>query len=169
MSYKKMKQNMKTFLFATLLMATTSVTFAQSNGARNNGGNRPSREQMIENQANNIAKQLGLDAKTSKKFLSVYKSEQNDMRELMPKRGGMPPRDGMPPRGEHPQGNPPSGKPGDMKQGEAPKGAPKGMPKMSEEDQKKMKSIKDKYNKKYSKFLTQEQIQKVYQLQRPKR
>ena len=146
-------------------MATSSVTFAQSNGGRNNGGNHPSREQMIENQANNIAKQLGLDAKTSKKFLSVYKSEQNDMRELMPKRGGMPPR------GERPQGNPPSGKPGDMKQGEAPKGAQKGIPKMSEEDQKKMQNIKDKYNKKYSKFLTQEQIQKVYQLQRqrPKR
>ena len=83
----------------------------------------------------------------------------------------MPKRGGMPPRGERPQGNPPSGKPGDMKQGEAPKGAQKGIPKMSEEDQKKMQNIKDKYNKKYSKFLTQEQIQKVYQLQRqrPKR
>lgn len=159
-----MKQTIKTCMLAVLLLATTSATFAQGN---NQGGNRPSREQMVEKRANSIAKQLGLDAKTSKKFLSVYKSEQNDMKDLMPGRGGMPPR------GDRPQGNPPA-----RPQGEKPQGNPpsmngdnpgKGRPQMSDADKKKMETIKQKYNKKYAKFLNQDQINKMYQLQEQER
>ena len=163
-----MKQTIKTWMFATLLLATSSMTFAQGYNPQGNNqrGNRPSREQMIENRANNIAKQLGLDAKTSKKFLSVYKSEQNDMMELMPRRGGMPPR------GERPQGNPPARPQGEKPQGNPPSmngNRPMGRPQMSEEDKKKMYSLKQKYNKKYAKFLSQDQINKMYQLQEQER
>lgn len=154
-----MKQNIKTFVVASMLMASTTIAFAQNQ--KQDRGNRPSPEQMTEQQAQKIAKQLGLDEKTSKKFLSVYKSEQNDMRELMPRRGGMPPRgerpQGMQQRGDRQQGNPPA----DFKRG----GAPRGNQPMSEETQKKVKELKEKYNKKYAKFLSQEQIEQVYKLQ----
>ncbi len=149
-----MKQGIKTILLATALTFTLGTAMAQDNQGKGKG-NRPSPEQMMEKRGNNIAKQLGLDEKTTKKFLSVYKSEQSDMRELMPKRGGMPPR------GERPQGNPPQGNPPAMDGNQ-----PKGRPQMSEEDKKKMDSLRQKYNKKYAKFLSQEQIAKVYELQK---
>lgn len=158
-----MKQTIKTCMFAALLLATTSATFAQGN---NQNGNRPSHEQMMESRGNNIAKQLGLDEKTTKKFLSVFKSEQNDMKELMPGGGGMPPR------GERPQGNPPARPEGDNQQGNPPSmngGQHQGRPQMSEDDKKKMESVKQKYNKKYAKFLSQEQISKMYKLQEQER
>ena len=40
---------------------------------------------------------------------------------------------------------------------------------MSEEDQKKVASLKEEYNKKYSKFLSQEQITQMYKLQEQQR
>lgn len=164
-----MKKTVKTWMFAALLLATSSASFAQDNNSPrgNQGGNRPSREQMVERRANNIAKQLGLDAKTSKKFLSVYKKEQSDMMEQMPQRGGMPPRgerpQGMPPQGERPQGERPQGNPPAMN------GKPAGSHQMSADEKKKVDSIKQKYNKKYAKFLSQDQINKMYQLQEQER
>ena len=155
-----MKQTIKTFIFATALTLASTASFAQDTPKR---GNRPSPEAMMEQRANNIAKQMGLDAKTTKKFISVFKSEQNDMRELMPKRGGMPPRGelpkGNPPTGEHPQGNPPSmnGNSG------------KGRPEMSHETKQKMAKVKEKYNKKYAKFFSQDQISQLYKLQEQER
>lgn len=146
------KQLLKTFALAFAMTAVSTASFAQD---ANRSSNRPSREQMVETQANNIAKLLGLDDKTTQKFLSVYKSEQEDMRQLMPPRG----RGGMPPRGQRP----PEGQ--DLKQGK-PSGNP---PKMSEEDQKKIASLKETYNKKYSKFLSQEQITQMYKLQEQER
>ncbi len=165
-----MKQTIKTCMLAALLLAATNTTFAQND---NLGGNRPSREQMVEKRANSIAKQLGLDAKTSKKFLSVYKSEQNDMKELMPGRGGMPPRGNRPQGGDRPQGNPPAQPQGDRPQGNPPSmngnTLGKSRPRISEDDKKKMESLKQKYNKKYAKFLSQDQITKMYQLQEQER
>ncbi len=152
-----MKQVIKTWMFATILLATSSISFAQDNSmhGEHQRGNRQPHEEMMEHRADNIAKQLGLDAKTSKKFLSVYKKEQSEMMEMMhPHKGGDKFQ-----RGERPQGNPPTRK-----------GKPSaGRPQMSENDRKKMDSIKQKYNKKYAKFLSQEQISKMYQLQEQER
>ena len=157
-----MKQNVKTFMFAIALTMASAATFAQGNSQN---GNRPSPEAMMEQRANNIAKQMGLDAKTTKKFVSVFKSEQNDMREVLPKRGGRPPKgerpQGNPPSGERPQGNPPS------MNGNGGKGT--GSPQMSNEDKQKMAKIKEKYNKKYAKFFSQDQITQMYKLQEQER
>ena len=68
--------------FAMLAMSTVSC--AQET---RQSGSRPSREQMIESQANDIAKKLELDEATSQKFLAIYKSEMEEMRALRPKRG----------------------------------------------------------------------------------
>ena len=46
---------------------------------------------------------------------------------------------------------------------------PMGRPQMSDEDKKKVETLKQKYNKKYAKFLSQDQITKVYQLQEQER
>ena len=153
------KQLIKTFALAFAMTAVSTASFAQD---ANKSSNRPSREQMVETQANNIAKQLGLDDKTTKKFLSVYKSEQEDMRQLMPRRGrgGMPPRGQRPPEGQQPEAN------GQNMKQEKPSSNP---PKMSEEDQKKIASLKETYNKKYSKILSQEQITQMYKLQEQER
>lgn len=102
-----MKQEIKTFMFAIALSMTCGMVMAQG---YQNGGNRPSREQMVEKQANSIAQQLGLN------------------------------------------GNKPMGR-----------------PQMSDEDKKKVETLKQKYNKKYAKFLSQDQITKVYQLQEQER
>ena len=147
------KQLLKTFALAFAMTAVSTASFAQD---ANRSGNRPSHEQMVETQANNIAKQLGLDDKTTKEFLTVYKSEQEDMRQLMPRRG----RGGMPPRGQQPKAN---GQ--DLEQGKPSRNPPK----MSEEVQKKIASLKETYNKKYSKFLSQEQISQMYKFQEQER
>ena len=150
-----MKQNVKTFMFAIALTMASAATFAQGNSQN---GNRPSPEAMMEQRANNIAKQMGLDAKTTKKFVSVFKSEQNDMRDVLPKRGGMPPK------GERPQGNPPQGNPPSMNGNKG-----MGRPQMSSEEKQKMAKIKEKYNKKYAKFFSQDQITQMYKLQEQER
>lgn len=164
-----MKQTFKTFVLASALALASTAAFAQSTQqSTQQRGNRFSPEAMIEQRANRIAQQMGLDTKLTKKFVSVYKSEQSAMRELMPQRGNRPPRgerpQGEPPRGERPQGNPPSM---DGNSAQAP-----GRPQMSDEDKEKMEKIKTKYEKKYAKFFSQEQIaqmRKFQQQDRPNR
>lgn len=157
-----MKQTIKTFVLASTIALASGAAFAQNN---QQNGNRPSPETMMELRANNIAKQMGLDAKTTKKFVSVFKSEQNDMRDVMPKGGGRPPK------GERPQGNPPQGnqQQGNQQQGNPPSMNGKERPQMSSEQKQKMAKIKEKYNKKYAKFFSQDQITQMYKLQEQER
>ena len=168
-----MKQTIKTFMFAATLTLVSTATFAQQDN--NQQGKRPSPEKMMEQRGNSIAQQLGLDAKTTKKFLEVFKSEQNDMRQLMPQRGSMPPR------GERPQGGPQNGQQGqgNQQQGERPQGNPPSMgqgdgqhhggPQMSDDDKKKMEQVKEKYNKKYAKILSKDQISQMNKIQEQER
>ena len=161
-----MKQTFKTFMLAaTLALASTAALAQSASQSTLQRGNRLSPEAMIEQRANRIAQQMGLDTKLTKKFVSVYKSEQTAMRELMPQRGNRPPRgerpQGEPPRGERPQGNPPSM---DGNNAQAP-----GRPQMIDEDKQKMEKLKTKYNKKYAKFFTQEQIDQMRKFQQQDR
>ena len=168
-----MRKTIKTSMFAIILLATSSAANAQANVSQSGhrGINRPSPEKRIENMAKKIANQLGLDEKTSKKFQELYKKEQNDMMETMPSKGnGMPQmggQQGNPPMGG-PQGNPPMGGP----QGNPPSmngGQPMGGPQMSETKKKDLDAIKKKYNKKYAKLLSQEQINKMHEIQEQER
>ena len=70
-----MKQTIKTFIFATALTLASTASFAQDTPKR---GNRPSPEAMMEQRANNIAKQMGLDAKTTKKFIRYRRLERTN-------------------------------------------------------------------------------------------
>lgn len=75
---------LKALALAFAMLATSMTSSAQET---KRGGNRPSREQMTESRANDIAKKLELDDATSQKFIAIYKSEQEEMRALRPKRG----------------------------------------------------------------------------------
>ena len=179
-----MKKNIKTLMTGMVLLATCAVGNAQNTDNRGFGGGQMG-EQSVEARGNAIAKELGLDASKTKKFLSVYKKEQSAMQELMPSRGQRP--EGNPPSGQRPQGNPPQGAPGDMGQGgqfggQRPQGNPPSGdfrqnetdqngnsrhhgPQMNEEMRKKMDEVQAKYKKQYGKILSEEQIQKMYQYQ----
>lgn len=80
----KTRNDIKALALTFAMLALSTVSCAQE--TRQNG-NRPSHEQMIESQANNIAKKLELDEATSQKFLTIYKSEMEEMSTLHPKRG----------------------------------------------------------------------------------
>lgn len=150
---KMTKQNIKTFMVAIALMAAGTTVFAQEANA-DKKGNRPNREQRMENMANDIAQQLGLNEKTSKKFIKVFKEQQEERMKLMPRRGGMPPK------GERPDGPRPESNSGQASQNSRPMGGMK-RPPMSEEDMKKMKELDEKYDKEYAKILSKDQISQM--------
>ena len=80
----KTRNDIKALAMAFAMLALSTVSCAQET---RQSGNRLSREQMIENRGNDIAKKLELDEATSQKFLAIYKSEMEEMRALRPKRG----------------------------------------------------------------------------------
>lgn len=125
----------------------------QPGGPRGNDGRqrqRLTREQLAEKQSSYIVKQLGLDEATAKKFADVYMRNQKEVWEAMPPR---------PERGQQPaQGN------------------RNATPKTDAESEKQIKNefamsekllnIRQKYYKEYSKFLSQQQILRIYEIDR---
>ena len=98
---------------------------------------RLSREQLAEKQARN----LGLDEKTNAKFIETYTDCQKEVWALGPR---------------------PHHKKGEMKTDAQTEQEIKQRFEMSE----KILNIRQKYYKKYSQFLSQQQIQRVYELER---
>ena len=140
----KMKTKYVLMMVVAVLMGT-QVMNAQNKDeqGRKRGHKRMTMEQMAEMQANKIVGDLGLDDKTSAKFMEVYKkymTEMNDLRkEYMPKR---------------------------PEPGKAP-----AMPTDAEVDKmmrdkfnmgRKMLDIREKYYDEFRKFLSPKQVQKVY-------
>lgn len=80
----KTRNDIKALAMAFAMLTLSTVSCAQET---RQSGSRPSREQMIESRANDIAKKLELDEATSQKFLAIYKSEMEEMSALRPKRG----------------------------------------------------------------------------------
>ena len=151
----------KTFttLSLLLLMAGAPTTFVnaadtecetpkaeqQKEGGRHR--QRLTREQLAEKQGNFIAQQLGFDQQTSKRFMAVYEENQKEIWEAAPR---PEPRDGQ--KKEPPQ------QPSDADS-----------EKQIKEDfarSEKILAIRQKYYKEYSKFLTQQQIQRMYEIER---
>jgi hypothetical protein len=132
-------------MMVVAVLMGTQVMNAQNKDeqGRKRGHKRMTMEQMAEMQANKIVGDLGLDDKTSAKFMEVYKkymAEMNDLRkEYMPKR---------------------------PEPGKAPT-----MPTDAEVDKmmrdrfkqsRKMLDIREKYYDEFRKFLSPKQVQKVY-------
>ena len=132
---------MKRF-FGILMMVIAMMTVTTSVCAQApNQKQRLSREQLTEKQAQYISRNLGLDEKTNAKFIETYTDYQKEVWALGP-------------RLHH--------KKGEMKTDAQTEQEIKQRFEMSE----KILNIRQKYYKKYSQFLIQNQIQRVYEIER---
>ena len=129
-------------ILGILMMVITMMTVATNVCAQApNQKQRLSREQLAEKQAQYIAHDLGLEEKTSSKFIDTYTQYQKEIWALGPR---------------------PHHKKGEMKTDAQTEQEIKQRFEMSE----KILNIRQKYYKKYSQFLTQQQIQRVYEIER---
>lgn len=129
-------------ILGILMMVITMMTVAANVCAQApNQKQRLSREQLAEKQAQYIAHDLGLEEKVSSKFIDTYTQYQKEIWALGPR---------------------PHHKKGEMKTDAQTEQEIKQRFEMSE----KILNIRQKYYKKYSKFLSQQQIQRVYELER---
>lgn len=127
-------------LFSILMMAIAMLTFSISTLAQApTKKQRISREQLAEKQAQHIANSLAFDDKTRSQFVDTYTQCQKEIWAL----------------GSHPRRN--------MAETEA---QTELQIKQRFEKSEKILEIRQKYYKKYSQFLTQRQIQRVYELER---
>ena len=132
-----MKKILGILMMVVAMMTVSTSVFAQAPNQKQ----RLSREQLAEKQAQYIAHDLGLDDKTSSKFIDTYTQFQKEVWALGPR---------------------PHHKKGEMKSDAQTEQEIKLRFEMSE----KILNIRQKYYKKYSQFLTQQQIQRVYELER---
>ena len=132
-----MKKILGILMMVVTMMTVSTSVFAQAANQKQ----RLSREQLAEKQAQYIAHDLGLDDKTSSKFIGTYTEYQKEIWALGPR---------------------PHHKKGEMKSDAQTEQEIKQRFEMSE----KILNIRQKYYKKYSQFLTQQQIQRVYELER---
>lgn len=132
-----MKKILGILMMVVAMMTVSTSVFAQAPNQKQ----RLSREQLAEKQAQYIAHDLGLDDKASSKFINTYTQCQKEVWALGP-------------RLHH--------KKGEVKTDAQTEQEIKQRFEMSE----KILNIRQKYYKKYSQFLTQQQIQRVYEIER---
>ena len=132
-----MKKILGMLMMVMMMMIVSVSSYAQAPNQKQ----RLSREQLAEKQALHISHDLGLDEKTSARFIDTYTQCQKEVWALGPR-----------PR---------------LKKGEAASDAQTEQQlKQRFEMSEKILDIRQKYYKKYSQFLTQQQIQRVYELER---
>ena len=131
-----MKHIIRTFVFAIMMIASCTTVFAQQNTQKQ----RMSREQLAEVQAKHIAGELAFSDAVTEKFVKTFCDCQKEIWALGPRQ--RPDKQGMSEQENEER----------IKQRFA----------MSE----KILNIRQKYYKEYSKFLTQTQIEKVYEQER---
>lgn len=136
-----MKYIIRTFVIAIMMITSCTTVFAQqSTPQRPNQKQRISREQLAEVQAKHIANELAFSEDVTEKFVKTYCNYQKEIWALGPR--PRPNKQGMSEQENEER----------IKQRFA----------MSE----KILNIRQKYYKEYSKFLTQTQIEKVYEKER---
>lgn len=128
---------MKKFKFFLVFVFCTIFTLAVD--AQNVDSQRFSREQMIEAQAKNIAASLALDDKVYNKFITTYVNYKKELWAIAPRRD----------RKHH--------RPSDTESDAAQK-----MQQRFEQSQKVL-DIREKYYREFSKFMTQKQIEQMYE------
>ncbi len=136
-----MKRTIKVFVIALTMGASGATAFAQqSNLPRTSQQQRISREQLAEVEARHIAGELAFSDAVAEKFVTTYCNCQKEIWALGPRQR--------------------SGKQGSSEQENEERIKQRFA--MSE----KILSIRQKYYKEYSKFLSQAQIEKVYEHER---
>lgn len=127
---------MKNMLKINLMVALLLVFCAMSTAQ--NQQQRMSREQLAEKQAKHIARELAFDETTAQKFLETYCAYQQEMWALGPRHKA---------------------------KAENEEEAEQAIKERFERSQQ-ILDLREKYYEEYSKFLTQKQIQRVYELER---
>lgn len=138
-----MKKVFSILLTAIMMMAFSTAVSAQENDTQKSKKQRMSREQMAEMQAKHIARQLALDDATSQKFIETFSAYQKEVWALRP------------------QGKQHGKKKSEMTDAEVEKSI-----KDQFDHSQKILTLRQNYYKKYSKFLTPKQIQRVYELEK---
>lgn len=114
--------------------------------AQNNQKQRLSREEQTDKRAHRIADALALDDATTKRFVETYAQCQKEMKALAPERGKE-----------------------QRRQADVTDEAVGERLKAGFKRQRQMLDLREKYYQEYSKFLTQKQIKRVYELERQKK
>lgn len=146
-----MKTNSIWVLLVACLLGTQTIN-AQNNTNKKSNRKRMTIEQMVDMQANKISNELGLDDKSSAKFIDLYKKYMKEINDARKK--DMPPKPDAKPDENKPRPNGP-------------------MPKMSDDDVDKMMKerfalsrkildIREKYYDEFRKFLSPKQVKKIY-------
>ncbi|MBO7047166.1 MAG: hypothetical protein J6W38_12615 [Prevotella sp.] len=132
-------------LLTTVMMVVfcTAVSAQDNNAQQHSKKQRMSREQMAEMQAKHISRQLALDDATSQKFVETFSAYQKEVWALRP------------------QGKEKHQKKSEMTDAEVEKSI-----KDQFDHSQKILTLRQDYYKKYSKFLTPKQIQRVYELEK---
>ena len=120
----------------TIAMLFTSINMS----AQNNNQQRISREQLAEKQARHIAHELALDDATTQKYVTTYCAYQKEVWALGPRVK------------RHQADN-------------ATEAEAEQANKARMEQSQKVLALREKYYKEYSKFLTQKQIERAYELE----
>ena len=135
-----MKTIMKLWLVAALMLMGTATISAQ-----NNKRQRLTREELADKQARHIAQTMAFDESTTKQFVETYTACQKEIWALGPRM-----------KGARKQANTQQQTEAEAKEDIA----------MQFERSEKLLQIRQKYYAEYSKFLTQNQIKRVYVLER---
>lgn len=135
-----MKTIMKLWLVAALMLMGTATISAQ-----NNKRQRLTREELADKQARHIAQTMAFDDATTKQFVETYTACQKEIWALGPRM-----------KGARKQANTQQQTEAEAKEDIA----------LQFERSEKLLQIRQKYYAEYSKFLTQNQIKRVYVLER---
>ena len=147
--------NMKKIVSIVCCAIMMAVCTAQ---AQDNQDNQPRKkgfnpEQMIEKKAQRICRELALDDATAKKFTETFREYKKELKALRTKDCCDAKKDGKKDACEGKK---------DLTEAEAAQ-----MLKARFEMQEKTLSLQKKYYDKYSKFLTQKQIMRIYEMEKP--
>ena len=133
-----MKNIVRIALFAVMMALCTTAVQAQNNQSNEQ---RMSREQLAEKQGKYIAHELAFDEQTTQKFLATWLDYQKEVWALGPR---LKKHD---------------------KDSQTDAEAEQAIKQRMERSQK-ILDLREKYYKRYSQFLTQKQIERVYELER---
>lgn len=135
-------------LIMVMCMMTISSTLVNAQatkpGVQKTERQRMTREQLAETQARHIANQLALNDETSEKFTIEYCSYMKELWAIGPRAGK-------------------------KQQGEMTDAQAEAKTKQDFERSQKILDLRTKYYKRYSNFLTQRQIQRVYEIEKQMR
>ena len=166
-----MKRMSKLLLMAVMMVTVSMVTFAQNAEQKNKRNlerkpgaqkERITPEQFAERQARSIASTLAFDDATTTRFVETFCNYRKELIALKGKDKKQPKAEAAPQaQGEKPEARKPR-----MEKKERTEAETKEMLEGRFEMNQKMLDLRKKYYKEYSKFLSQKQIERVYDLEK---